>query len=83
MLPARTPWPLLTVQLQPEKQGQRKARPRAGKKANYAHLEPSHYFVPTAVETLGALGLQALSFTYNLGRYIMDATQEPLSHHYL
>ena len=27
------------------------------KKAKYAHLEPSHYFMPIAVETLGAFGL--------------------------
>ena len=52
-------------------------------KAKYAHLESSHHFVPIAVETLGALGPEALRFFRDLGQCIMDATQEPLSHHHL
>ena len=53
------------------------------KRAKYAHLNPSHHFVPIAVETLGAFGPEALTFIRDLGRRIMDATQEPLSHHHL
>ena len=53
------------------------------KKAKYAHLEPSHHFVPITVETLGAFSPEALSFIRDLGRRIKDATQEPLSHHHL
>ena len=37
-----------------------------GKKAKYAHLEPSHHFVPIAVETLGAFGPEVLSFVRDL-----------------
>ena len=51
------------------------------KKAKYVHLEPSHHFVPVAVES--AFGPEALSFIRDLERRIMDATQEPLSHHHL
>ena len=53
------------------------------KRAKYAHLNPSHHFMPIAVETLGAFGPEALTFIHDLGRRIMDATQEPLSHHHL
>ena len=53
------------------------------KRAKYAHLNPSHHFVPIAVETLGAFGPEALTFIRDLGQRIMDATQEPLSHHHL
>ena len=31
------------------------------KHSKYAHLESTHYFVPVAVETLGALGPEASS----------------------
>ena len=53
------------------------------KRAKYAHLNPSHHFVPIAVETLGAFGPEALTFIHDLGRRIRDATREPLSHHHL
>ena len=49
------------------------------KRAKYAHLNPSHPFVPIAVETLDAFGPEALTFICDLGRRIMDATREPLS----
>ena len=52
-------------------------------KAKYAHLELSHHFVPIAEETLGAFVPEALCFIQDLGQRIMDATQEPLSHHHL
>ena len=48
------------------------------KRAKYAHLNPSHHFVPMAVETLGAFGPEALTFIRDLGRRIMDAPREPL-----
>ncbi len=53
------------------------------KRAKYAHLEVSHYFVPVAVETLGVFGPEVGSFLHELGRCIMDSALEPLSHHFL
>ena len=53
------------------------------KKEKYAHLDPSHFFVPTAVETLGAIGPEAGHFFRDLGRWIAVATSESLSHQYL
>ena len=53
------------------------------KKAKYAHLESSHYFVPVAVETLGVLGSEARTLLRDLGRRLKDSTLEPWSHHYL
>ena len=50
------------------------------KKAKYAHLD---HFVPVAVETLSAFGPEDLTFVRDLRQCIMDATQEPLSHHHL
>ena len=52
-------------------------------KAKYSPLEPSHHFVPLAVESLSLFGPETLSFIRDLGRRIMDATQEPLSYHHL
>ena len=54
---------------------------RKGEK--YVHLNPSHFFVPIAVETLGAMGPEAGYFFRNLGRRIAAATSEPLSRPYL
>ena len=47
------------------------------KKAKYAHLEASHYFVPVAIETLGVYGPEARSFLKDLGHRITSATLEP------
>ena len=43
----------------------------------------SHFFVSIAVETLGAIGPEAGHFFRDLGRQIVVATSEPLSHQYL
>ena len=32
------------------------------KRVKYAHLDHTHHFVPVAVETLGAMGAEALAF---------------------
>lgn len=53
------------------------------KREKYAHLDPSHFFVPIAVETLGAVGPEAGLFFRDLGRRIAAATSEPLSHQHL
>ena len=53
------------------------------KKAKYAHLDASHYFVPLAVETLGVLGPEALLFLRDLGHRLKEATGEPRSHQFL
>ena len=50
------------------------------KKAKYAHLESSHYFVPVAVETLGVLGSEARTLLRDLGRRLKDSTLEPRCH---
>ena len=53
------------------------------KKEKYAHLDPSHFFVPIAVETLDPIGPEAGHFFRDLSRRIVVATSEPLSHQYL
>ena len=53
------------------------------KREKYAHLDPSHFFVPIAVETLGATGPEAGHFFRDLGRPIAVTTSEPLSHQHL
>ena len=40
------------------------------KKAKYQHWDPSHCFVPIAVETAGAFGPQTRAFLKDLGRRI-------------
>ena len=55
----------------------------AGKKAKYTHLEASYYFMPVAVESLGAFGPGAQSFLRDLSRHLILATGEPLAHHHL
>ena len=42
----------------------------------YSHLEDSHYFVPIAIETFGALGHKARYFLKELARRICLATEE-------
>ncbi len=76
----RTHWHLLTLISPPERL---ERLPRKQKRAKYAHLEESHYFIPVAVETLGVFGPEAGSFLRELGRRITDSTLEPLSHHFL
>ena len=40
------------------------AEPR--KRVKYTHLESTHYFIPVAIETLGAMGQEARSFLRKL-----------------
>ena len=53
------------------------------KRVKYAHLDTSHFFVPVAVETLGAMGPEAGLFCQELGRHVAAATLDPLSHQHL
>ena len=53
------------------------------KREKYVHLDPCLFFVPIAVETLGAMGPEAGHFFRDLGQRIAAATSEPLSHQYL
>ena len=53
------------------------------KKEKYAHLDPSHFFVPITIETLGAMGPEAGHLFRDLAQQIAAATSEPLSHQYL
>ena len=43
----------------------------------------THFFVPVAVETLGAMGAEALSFFKEVACRIASVTNEPRSYQYL
>ena len=43
----------------------------------YTHLESTHYFIPVAIETLGAMGQEAQSFFKEVARRIVATTNEP------
>ena len=49
------------------------------KRAKYTALCDQYYFVPLAVETLGALGEEAATFFWDIVRRIAVATGEPRS----
>ena len=51
----------------------------ARKRSKYSSLAATYYFVPVAVETLGALGEEAAQFISNLSRRITATTSEPRS----
>ena len=53
------------------------------KRVKYAHLDHTHLFVPVAVETLGAMGAEALAFFKEVARRIARVTNEPRSYQYL
>ena len=53
------------------------------KKNIYAHLDPSHSFIPVAVETSGVVGPQSLAFLKDLGRRMRQVTGEERSLSYL
>ena len=53
------------------------------KQVKYAHLDHTHHFVPIAVETLGAMGAEALAFFKEVARRIARVTNEPRSYQYL
>ena len=53
------------------------------KKLKYSHLDPTHYFIPVAVETLGALGRDARSFLREVGHRVAESTGDPLAHEFL
>ena len=53
------------------------------KQAKYSHLEDSHYFVPIAIEPLGAMGHKARSFLKELARRIHLAIEDNQAHHHL
>ena len=53
------------------------------KRVKYAHLDHTHHFVPVAVETLGAMGAEALVFFKEVARRIARVTNEPRSYQYL
>ena len=47
------------------------------------NLEANHYFMPVAVESLGAFGPEAPLFFRDLSCQPTPATGEPLAHHHL
>ena len=47
------------------------------KRVKYTHLESTHYFIPVAIETLGAMGQEARSFFKEVARRIVAITNEP------
>ena len=53
------------------------------KQVKYSHFEDSHYFVPIAIETLGAMGHKARSFLKELARRIHLATEDNQAHRHL
>ena len=56
---------------------------KRGKRLKYSNLDASHFFVPIAIETLGAVGPEAQLFLRELARRIAACNQEPLAHQYL
>ena len=53
------------------------------KRAKYAHLDSSHFFVPVAVETMGVLGREADCFLREVARQIEQMSDDRLAHQYL
>jgi hypothetical protein len=53
------------------------------KTLKYRSLSPHYHFTPIAVETLGAIGQEALTFFLDLGRRIATITAEPRSLQFL
>ena len=53
------------------------------KRAKYTHLEATHFFIPIAFETFGAIGEEGRSFFKDLGRRIAVTTKEPQSLQFL
>ena len=53
------------------------------KKLKYSHLDPTHAFIPVAVETLGAFGREAQSFLREVSHRIASSTGDPQSHQFL
>ena len=53
------------------------------KQMKYSHLEDSHYFVPIAIETLGAMGHKARYFLKELAHRICLATEDNQAHSHL
>ena len=53
------------------------------KSAKYTSLSALYQFTPIAVETLGALGVEALAFLKDVGRRIAATTGEPHSFQFL
>ena len=51
------------------------------KKQRYWELEPTHHFIPIAIETSGTFGDEALAFFKELGYCLRSKTQEPQSFH--
>ena len=47
------------------------------KRVKYTHLESTHYFIPVAIETLGAMGQEARSFLKEVALRIVAITNEP------
>ena len=53
------------------------------KTVKYNALSPLYRFVPVAVETLGALGDEAIALLRDIGQRIAAVTGEPRSHQFL
>ena len=53
------------------------------KRLKYAEISRTHVFIPIAVETMGAVGKDGLSFLKELGTRIMTVTQERRSFEFL
>ena len=53
------------------------------KPRKYAHRDRSYIFQPLAVETIGSMGPDSLSFLRELGHRLNSATGEPQAFSYL
>jgi hypothetical protein len=53
------------------------------KAAKYSSLAANYFFVPIAIETFGAVGLEASAFFSDLGRRLHYATHEPRAYTFL
>ena len=53
------------------------------KKLKYSNLDSTHLFTPIAIETLGAMGKEALSFLKELGHRMLTSTCEPQAYQLL
>ena len=53
------------------------------KRAKYCNMDPSHFFQPVAVETLGTFGPETFTFLKELGYRVKRATGEKRSFSFL
>ncbi len=53
------------------------------KQLKYSNLLSSYIFIPIAIETLGVFGTEANNFFRDIGRHLIDCTQDPLARSHL